>query len=89
MRIEIDKYLLTTGPKDFMISMPTGKFDKDGKDITNQQSYHGTLEDALSNVLKRKILRSDATSISELKKEIRKFRKIIVKHLDIEVTKNK
>ena len=85
MRIEIGTYLLTNGAKDFVVAVSTGKFDKEGKETSYQHSYHPTLESALSNILKRKILKSEATTLLELKKEIRKFRKLITKYLDLEI----
>jgi hemerythrin len=76
MSIKIGKYRLTLGPKDFEISeskiINTGK--EKGKETLTDKQYFSSLESALNNVLKRHILKSDATTLVGLLNELKAYR---------------
>jgi hypothetical protein len=78
MDIRIGNYRLTSGPKDFTITEVKVNADKEskniGKEYDTDASYHPTLESALNNVLKRGLLKSDATTLWELLKELQSSR---------------
>ena len=68
MYIEIGKYVLSSDSCNFIISDP---YDVTAKKINRENpSYHCTIESAINGVLKRRMRKSDATTLIELKNEL-------------------
>jgi len=72
MNIKIGKYRLTSSSHDFAVSEPT--VSEKGKEYNNNPSYHPTLISALENVLKRKVMQSEATTLNQLVKDVQASR---------------
>ena len=76
MDIKLGKYRLSTDACQYIISEPKARVV--GKNIglmdDTNQSYHATIEQAFNNVLKRRLLKSDATTLIELRNELRQHR---------------
>ena len=87
MNILIGKYILTTDACQYIISetKKTETGDNVGLDYDTNFSYHATVEQALNNVMKRRLLKSDATTLLELKNEIASHRKEMQELLKVTV----
>ncbi len=78
MNIKIGKYVLKTekNKKDFILSEI--KIKKEGNNIGEEYesdtTYHPTIEGALNNVFKRRLLESDADTLGKLFVEIQAYR---------------
>ena len=80
MNIRIDdNYKLTSDERNVILTRVTiGQSGKsEGEEIEKNIGYYGNIEHALSDYLKIKINTSEATSINELKAEIREVKKTI------------
>lgn len=70
MNIRVGKYRLSSTNKDFTITevtKGTTPGNKNfGEEYDTDHSYHPSLPKALENLLKRKVLESDATTLKEL-----------------------
>ena len=77
MDISIGKYRLSTDACQYIISEPKARTTGNhiGTMDDTDQSFHATVEQALNNVMKRRLLKSDATTLLELKNEIASHRK--------------
>ncbi len=76
MRIKIGKYVLTSGAKDFQVTelyISEGERTK-AEELEKDTTYLDSLEGALNNILKRKLLDSDATTLAQLLKELQEHR---------------
>lgn len=76
MNIRVGTYRLTAGPNDFEISeVKTGLTGKrKGKEVITNTQYFPSIESALNNVLKRRLLKSDATALADLLNELKTHR---------------
>jgi len=77
MNINIrDKYVITTDGRNFVVSEI--KIIKEGEkcreEYTADKTYHGRIDHALMCVFRRGLLKSDATTLKEILKEIKDFR---------------
>jgi hypothetical protein len=70
MHIKIGEYVLRNGPNDFVISDKEPFIGKTGIKTYYNATYYPTIEAALNNVLKRRLLKSDATTLTELRNEL-------------------
>jgi hypothetical protein len=72
MDIRIGDYRLVSGPADYIVSkMGVGEDEESknfGKEVENNKTYHPSLSMACENLLKRRVLESDATTLRELLK---------------------
>jgi hypothetical protein len=87
MNIRIDKdYKLTSDERNVILTkISIGQSGKSkGKEVESNVGYYGTIEHALNDYLRIKINTSQATSINELKAEIREVKQIIKKMLEVE-----
>ena len=68
MKIKIGKFLLTNDKYQFIVSHQKKhqKGAQKGKVVAEDETYHATLDSALSNILQRKVLASKATSLETL-----------------------
>ena len=68
MKIKIGKFLLTNDKFQFIVSHQkkhlTGKLK--GQTVAQDETYHVTLEQAIENILRRKVLASKATTLETL-----------------------
>jgi hypothetical protein len=70
MHIIIGDLVLRSGPNDFVISDKEPFISKKGIKTYYNATYYPTIESALNNVLKRRLLKSDATTLTELRNEL-------------------
>lgn len=80
MNIRIDKdYKLTSDERNVILTkISIGQSGKSkGKEVESNVGYYGTIEHALNDYLRIKINTSQATSINELKAEIREVKQTI------------
>ena len=85
MNIRIDKdYKLTSDERNVILTkISIGQSGKSkGKEVESNVGYYGTIEHALNDYLRIKINTSQATSINELKEEIREVKKTIQKMME-------
>ena len=72
MDIKIGSYRLTNDSMNFIVSevfISDGDKHK-GQEYQSNHSYHTSIEQALNNVLKRRLLKSDSTTLRELQKDL-------------------
>ena len=80
MKIKIGKYNLSSGPNDFVIS-ETKKVEKSdnpeniGVEVETNHTYHPTIASAINNVFKRGLLKSQATTLTDLLNEVKEQRR--------------
>ena len=87
MNIRIDKdYKLTSDERNVILTkISIGQSGKSkGKEVESNVGYYGTIEHALNDYLRIKINTSQATSINELKAEIREVKKTIQRMMEDE-----
>jgi hypothetical protein len=87
MNIRIDNdYKLTSDERNVILTkISIGQSGKSkGKEVESNVGYYGNIEHALNDYLRIKINTSQATSINELKAEIREVKQIIKKMLEVE-----
>lgn len=80
MNIRIDKdYKLTSDERNVILTkISIGQSGKSkGKEVESNVGYYGNIEHALNDYLRIKINTSQATSINELKAEIREVKQTI------------
>ncbi len=80
MNIRIDNdYKLTSDERNVILTkISIGQSGKSkGKEVESNVGYYGNIEHALNDYLRIKINTSQATSINELKAEIREVKQII------------
>jgi len=80
MNIRIDNdYKLTSDERNVILTkISIGQSGKNkGKEVESNVGYYGNIEHALNDYLRIKINTSQATSINELKAEIREVKQII------------
>jgi len=74
MNIKIGKYILTSDSRNFIIAEQHPRPTKKKKFINATISYHSSIEDALNGLLKRRLLESDAATLTELLNELHAHR---------------
>lgn len=87
MNIRIDNdYKLTSDERNVILTkISIGQSGKSkGKEVESNVGYYGTIEHALNDYLRIKINTSQATSINELKAEIREVKKTIQRMMEDE-----
>jgi hypothetical protein len=85
MNIRIDNdYKLTSDERNVILTkISIGQSGKSkGKEVESNIGYYATIEHALNDYLRIKINTSQATSINELKAEIREVKKTIQKMME-------
>ena len=85
MNIRIDDdYKLTSDERNIMLTkVQIGQSGKsEGKEVETNVGYYGSIEHALNDYLRVKINTSAATSINELKAEIKEVKKTIEKMME-------
>jgi hypothetical protein len=85
IRIDND-YKLTSDERNVILTkISIGQSGKSkGKEVESNVGYYGTIEHALNDYLRIKINTSQATSINELKAEIREVKKTIQRMMEDE-----
>lgn len=81
MRIETDKYLITSGNDDFVVQMKGVTKDsallkdksKIGSVSLGEKTYHGSLELAYKRIAKSTILQSEAKDLDDIKMLLREL----------------
>ena len=72
MNIKIGKYKLSSDENQYIVTEI--KISKDGKKAGNEyeanDTYHPTLVSALNNLIQRRLKKSDATTLIELKNDL-------------------
>jgi len=76
MNIQVGKYKLTSSLHDFTVSetKATTQGKKIGTEFESNYSYHPTLVSALENILKRRVMQSDATTLKQLVRDVQESR---------------
>ena len=75
MKIDIDKYRITSSPTDYAIFEP--KITPKGKHIRKDCSFYPNLAGVFNDLLNRQIKESTATTLQELLKEYKQTKKEI------------
>jgi len=87
MDIKIGEYKLLTDSEQFIVARPrknkTGK--NKGEIIDTDKTYHPNVESALNNLLQRKLIKSDAETLSELKNDLNAFKTELREFWNMEV----
>ncbi len=74
MNIKIGDYRLRSDSRNYIVSSAEKKRDKKGNEFYEKCTYHPSIENAISNILQRRLKKSEATSIGGLLKEIKNIR---------------
>lgn len=76
MNIRIGNYRLTAGTNDFVISeVKINQTEKNkGQEYDADSQYFPTIDSALNSVLRRRLLKSDATTLGDLLTEFKSYR---------------
>lgn len=61
----------------FLVKEYSGKLDKKGNEISRTLGYFNSLKQACNFIIKRKLMRSDATTLKELLEELKRIEKWI------------
>lgn len=65
-----DNLFIESDEKQYILKEYTGKFDKSEKEVVKIHGYFGRVSQALKHVVKLNIMKSEATTLQELVKDI-------------------